>query len=299
MTATNNTNIILPQEEETISINRQYPVFSIHQNTPLEWLKGRIDQANAQCPEKLKVVLLITGSMCPVHKMHLNALKIAGDYLEKNYDYHILGGFISPSNDRYILGKLGDKAIPFVDRVAMCRLAVEELDFKYPVVVDGWEGNIPDFYDFNFVRDHLTIAIRDAYPNEKILVLYVDGIDHFDRCRVGEWWYKVATVLRPPYETSAVTNLEKHIYVCTDDSGTDVSSSEIRKRIMAGESIEDLTFHSVSEYLAKYYEKKKILTGRQGNNQITEFLNNNIRLLIYLFFIIVLIFIFTKICRNI
>ena len=44
------------------------------------------------------------------------------------------------------------KAIPFVDRAKMCHLAVKELHFGYPVEVDGWEGNIPKFMNFDFVR---------------------------------------------------------------------------------------------------------------------------------------------------
>lgn len=256
-------NIVLPYEEEKLQSLKPNQFFTFHDNTPLDWLKDRVDQANKECPERLKVVLLITGSMCPVHKMHLNALKLAAEYLEKHYNYNILGGFISPSNDSYVFGKLKSKAIPFVDRVNMCKLAVEELDFKFPVVVDSWEGNIEVFMDFHYVRDHLSLAIRDKFPGEKILVLYVDGLDHFKRCRVGEWWYKVATVLRPEGENDKgksvpqpVSNLEKFIYVCTDTSGVDVSSTMIRKRIDAGKSVDDLTFHSVAKYLDEYYKRK-------------------------------------------
>ena len=148
---TPNTGIVIPEEENDLKELRQNPVFLDHSNTPLAWLEDRIKQANAECPEKLKVVLLITGSMCPVHRMHLNALKTAGDYLEKHYGYHVLGGFISPSSDSYVNRKLGEKAIPFVDRAKMCHLAVKELHFGYPVEVDGWEGNITKFMNFDFV----------------------------------------------------------------------------------------------------------------------------------------------------
>ena len=256
-------NIVLQPEEEKLQYLRQNPVFSFHDNTPLDWLKGRIEQANRECPERLKVVLLITGSMCPVHKMHLNALKMAGEYLEKHYNYNVLGGFISPSNDAYVFGKLGDKAIPFTDRVNMCRLAVDELNFSFPVVVDAWEGNIPEFMNYDLVRDHLSLAIRDKFPGEKILVLYVSGLDHFERCRIGEWWYKVVTVMRPgalvqgrPVPQQPVGSPERFIYVCTDTKGVDVSSTMIRDRISAGESIDDLTFHSVAKYIDEMNKRK-------------------------------------------
>lgn len=253
-------NITLPYEEENLqALKGMHPIYSLHDNTPLEWLKARIDQANAECPEKLKVVLLITGSMCPVHRMHLTALKVAGDHLESHYNYHVLGGFISPSNDKYVYGKLGDKAIPFVDRLNMCKLAVDELEFRYPVVVDSWEGSIPEFINFNYVRDHLSIAIRDRFPGEKILVLYVDGTDHFIKCGL-KGWYKVATVMRPSNrenEVVPVTNLERHIYVCADTAGEDVSSTMIRERISAGESIDDLTFKSVVKYLDNMNKGKR------------------------------------------
>ena len=261
--------IVLPYEEERLQALKTNQFFMIHDNTPLDWLKDRIDQANKECPEKLKVVLLITGSLCPIHKMHLNALKVAGEYLEKHFNYNILGGFISPSNDAYVFGKLGEKAIPFVDRANMSRLAVEELDFKFPVVVDAWEGNIEIFMNYDYVRDHLSLAIRDKFPDEKILVLYVDGLDHFKKCRIGEWWYKVATVLRPEAPGSRTASVpqpvsipEKFIYVCTDTNGENVSSTMIRDRINAGESIDDLTFHSVVKYLDKFYERKKEMSSK-------------------------------------
>ena len=140
---TPNTDIVIPDEEELLKTLRQNPVYLNHSNMPLAWLEDRVKQANAECPEKLKVVLLITGSMCPVHRMHLNALKTAGDYLEKHYGYHILGGFISPSNDKYVRKKLKEKAIPFVDRAKMCHLAVKELHFGYPVEVTGGRAGLP------------------------------------------------------------------------------------------------------------------------------------------------------------
>ena len=252
---TPNTDIVIPAEEEFNKVCRQNPIFLNHSNTPLTWLEDRIKQANAECPEKLKVVLLITGSMSPVHKMHLNALKTAGEYLERHCGHHILGGFISPSNDNYVYGKLKDKAIPFVDRVKMCHLAVKELHFGYPVEVDEWEGSIPDFMNFPYVRAHLTIAIQDTFPSEKILVMYVDGIDHFNRCGLFNW-FKIATVLRPPNTTTAVSDPSRHVYVCTDSAGEDVSSTEVRKRVEAGESIDDLTFPSVAAYIKEYYAAK-------------------------------------------
>ena len=63
-------------------------------------------------------------------------------------------------------------------------------------------------------------------------------------------------MLRPPNTTTAVSDPSRHIYVCTDSAGEDVSSTEVRKRIEAGESIDDLTFPSVAAYIKEYYAMK-------------------------------------------
>ena len=46
-------------------------------------------------PEKSEyklVVLLTTGSMCPIHKGHVRIVEQAKDYLEKNFAIKVLGG---------------------------------------------------------------------------------------------------------------------------------------------------------------------------------------------------------------
>jgi hypothetical protein len=46
-------------------------------------------------------VVLITGSMNPVHKSHIRMLELAAETLQKN-NWVVLGGFVSLSHDSHV-----------------------------------------------------------------------------------------------------------------------------------------------------------------------------------------------------
>jgi nicotinic acid mononucleotide adenylyltransferase len=66
-----------------------------------------------------------------------------------------------------------------------------------------------------------------------------------------ENWSDCVAIARPPYRIESKSCPEKGIYVCQDDGEqvSDVSSTEIRRRIERGESLEGLVYPSVERYL--------------------------------------------------
>jgi nicotinic acid mononucleotide adenylyltransferase len=69
--------------------------------------------------------LVLPGSFSPVHSRHLPALEIAREIMA-NSGWHVIGGFLAPSDDDYVRRKVGDDSWPFARRLELCRLATDD-----------------------------------------------------------------------------------------------------------------------------------------------------------------------------
>jgi nicotinic acid mononucleotide adenylyltransferase len=188
--------------------------------------------------------------------MHLKAFDIAAKFLT-TFAVDCLVGFVSPSSDSYLRGKLGDDAIPFRDRLHLCTLscATHNADpAALHLEVDPWEGSQPRFIDFPSVHARLSRLIAAEFPDSGLRVLYVCGADHFVKCRLARWANCVA-IARPPFVLRAKSVPERNIYVCTvppedaPDLFADLSSTELRRRLAEGEPLGDLVYPGVEDYL--------------------------------------------------
>lgn len=74
--------------------------------------------------KKQPCMLSFSGSFNPIHTGHIKVLEMIKSYLEAE-GYEVLSGYIAPSSDNYVRGKLGLKAIDLEDRVAMVELAIQ------------------------------------------------------------------------------------------------------------------------------------------------------------------------------
>jgi nicotinamide mononucleotide adenylyltransferase len=85
------------------------------------------------------VVLISTGSMNPIHRSHISNMIKTKNYLENVYHLNVLGGFISPTHDQYVEGKLGNELIFGIHRIEMCQKAIEEENQQNWLAVDKAE----------------------------------------------------------------------------------------------------------------------------------------------------------------
>lgn len=110
----------------------------------------------------------------------------------------VVGGFLSPSHDDYVMGKLGNEAIPAVHRLAMIERALASSDW---ISAEPWEATIPYFVSFHQVRGacmcesaslfllapQKVVVEFDRYLRKSIdapiQVMYVCGADLIVRCR--------------------------------------------------------------------------------------------------------------------
>ena len=76
--------------------------------------------------DRENVVLIETGAMNPVHRCHISNMVRTKQYLESKHNLNVIGGYLSPTHDDYVRGKLGNELINGQDRIEMCRKAIEE-----------------------------------------------------------------------------------------------------------------------------------------------------------------------------
>jgi nicotinic acid mononucleotide adenylyltransferase len=227
------------------------------QPTPLDFLATQLKQFPA-VPGRRRAILLSTGSYCPIHRGHFTLFEIAVQYLSKYQNIDVLAGFLSPSADVWVVHKLGEKAIPFHHRLRMCELAVEEHNRSPPalhIVVDPWEGlQHPVFVKLMNVRARLEKIVHEVLGCTELLVIYVAGLDLFTRSHLDRDGNVIA-IGRPPFPSVNKINNRPNTWVCDESLVefahlfNDMSSTQIRERRAANQSVADLTFPCVEEYL--------------------------------------------------
>jgi len=206
-----------------------------------------------------------------VHRMHVKMFEIAKEYLENHLNCAVIGGFISPSHDKYVSKKLNNTHITAEHRFAMCEQALENSDW---ISLSKWEALQNGFVQFSevlksvdqFLNSNVQQQILDndiiskvMGSNLQIKTMFLMGADLLLRApgsisRLSS--NGIVCVGRPLY-TNRVRDLVRdrkelgnQLFVVEGEE-MDVSSTEIRKRLQQGKSIEDLTFPCVQQYLAQ------------------------------------------------
>ncbi|CAF1220355.1 unnamed protein product [Didymodactylos carnosus] len=119
----------------------------------------------------------------------------AKQYLEREREppWNVLAGYLSPTNDSYVHSKLGDSAwIPAKDRCQLCEEAIEYHagpEISSWVTISRGESEWCDgFIDFGPVSESLRDFLNGTLVDEENLlkyplrVVYVCGLDHFNKC---------------------------------------------------------------------------------------------------------------------
>jgi nicotinate (nicotinamide) nucleotide adenylyltransferase len=121
------------------------------------------------------VILLLSGSFNPVHWMHVESFNLVRRFLEQR-NMTVLAGFIAPSSDNYVYGKLGSFAMSLQHRTNMCQLATADSD---------WISTCPfgiesSSYCTRQVVECIERHVRLNFPQTKIRVVGCEifGADH-------------------------------------------------------------------------------------------------------------------------
>ena len=206
--------------------------------TPLHKLQDSLDQLNLnykvdlEDSERPLLVLLSTGSFCPIHEGHIQMLSIAKQTLEAQGET-VLGGYLSPSNDEYVKKKCGADSPSGVHRLELCEAAVAKMNW---LAVDPWEALHCD-YDVNFT---VTIERLEEYLNHHLLttrpikVVYVFGSDNANFMLTFKHKGRCVCIPRPGYD-EFLDSIRQHVpkssrnrIFVADHQTHDASSTKIR-----------------------------------------------------------------------
>ena len=243
------TGLDLEEEEEIVENDFNY--------SKLGNLLEKIDK------KKENIILLTTGSFNPIHRMHLEILNIAANFLLLHKKYNVLCGFISPSADCYVKSKK-PPLIPFDLRCKMIKTAINEYNLEYnkienkkenlKIFLHPWEGSQDKFIDFPYVIKE----IQSRISKYNIKLVYVCGLDLFINCR-NYFSKNVIAVDRKPYQNNNKYKSipGKLIYIIKDDKTEPYSSTYIKECFAKNDykSIEKVTFPKVAKMIIDFYEK--------------------------------------------
>lgn len=120
------------------------------------------------------VILLNTGAYSPIHVGHIQMMEEAKEKLSS--DYHIIGGYLSPSHDKYVSSKYKGSAAYHSDaRISLCQEVVESSQW---LMVDPWEARYnKNAINFTDVISRLKKYLKH-YINIDIEIGYVFGSDN-------------------------------------------------------------------------------------------------------------------------
>ena len=190
------------------------------------------------------VILLTTGSLNPVHKGHINSLKLAQDYLESK-GFVVEKIYLSPSSDIYLKQKQDSNGIDyyynFEERLKMCRLSVEDFkkennNEKYNIEVSDWEGKQSTFVDFPDVIKHFQENNKDK------LVFYICGSDHYNN-NVKRTNLDNIIVIKRNTDIVSLENKKNH-FIIEDNSNSDFSSTRAREIIKKIKDKENMYYNT-------------------------------------------------------
>ncbi len=224
--------------------------------TYLSKVEAALATSTARKAERL-AFLVLPGSFSPVHSQHLRVLEAARDVLA-NLRWHVVGGFLAPSDDDYVRQKLGSAAWPLEKRQELCRLATSD---SLWVDVAPW-GEFSSYRVTSRLRQAIESDCREELLGRSTIGVEVMGSDTALRILgklLCEWdsgskptaqpWYQeryVCCLVRPGSNASAeieqiktairprVKALGIKVIVIGDDSAhplLEVSSHEIRRAV--------------------------------------------------------------------
>lgn len=246
---------------------------------PLGKLRANIAAAKKVRPDHRFVALVATGSFAPVHKMHFEMFEAAKRWLEEKHNFTVVVGWISPSHDHYVTGKMVNvRSYPISGhhRVEMCRVMADKSDW---IEVSSYEARAMGFINFPSVARYHAEYVAE-HVQEKVRVMYLGGADLIEKCGLlfgisaGSKTIPVVAVGRPGYTTplkemvaasvrrrakQGMTQDISHLLYIVLTETLNFSSTKVRELLERGESVAELCGEEVEAYLQHHDLHKAFL----------------------------------------
>ena len=218
--------------------------------------------ATKSIPEK--VLLLACGSYNPITNMHLRLFELARDFLHKDGKFEVVGGVISPTNDKYkkkglVLGK---------HRVKMVELATQTSNW---IKCSSWEVEQDEWKETLKVMDRFQSTISSGEIefdiDKQARVKLLCGADLLESFAVPNLWAdadieaivgKHGLIVITRSGSSPENFIEQHnllmkfkdnIEIVEEWVPNEISATKLRAALSQGDSIKYLTPDPVIEYI--------------------------------------------------
>merc|ERR1712228_283665 len=210
------------------------------------------------------------GSFSPPTYLHLRIMEEAKDCLESTADFEVIGGILSPVNDKY--GKIYKQSLQAANgrhRMEMCQRATSDSQW---IGVTDYEISLNEWSRVAVILEAYGKALNHFYKNnqQKIAIKFLGGSNLLKSMKTPNLWsmdhqetilgeYGMVVVER---EGDALNNeffdeyemFKKHknnIYSFKPAVENTISSTKVRELIKSNKSIKYLTTDSVIEYIQK------------------------------------------------
>jgi nicotinate-nucleotide adenylyltransferase len=187
---------------------------------------------------------IMGGTFDPVHLGHLSAASAAAEFFD------LESVLFSPAAQPW--HKRVDNIAPADDRLGMLEAALIGFPDFAVTTVDLDRGG--DTYTIDTLAD-LEGQFAAAHPGESVQWFFITGADalaDLASWRSPDQLLQHATfvgVTRPGHELTVPSVGELGRVILLEIDGTDISSTEIRKRVSRGDSIDGLVPDAVADYI--------------------------------------------------
>ncbi|KAI9669772.1 MAG: hypothetical protein M1829_005027 [Trizodia sp. TS-e1964] len=223
---------------------------------------GRLKQEMVD-PSRTPLCLVACGSFSPITFLHLRMFEMAKDYINRNTDFEVVAGYLSPVSDAYQKPGLTSAE----HRVNMCNLATAKASEW--LMVDPWEAYQDEFTPTAEVLDHFDQLVNTAFiayttPHRGVRVALLAGADLIQTMSMPGVWhpddlshilgrYGAFVVERNGTDIGkALASLMKwrrNIWVVPQMIRNDVSSTKIRQCLRKDMSVKYLVPAPVIDYI--------------------------------------------------
>lgn len=232
-----------------------------------------IDTSAELVLSKRNVLLTFRGSFNPVHKGHIQCINAALQAIQNHTDMHVVGVVLILMGKKHLECKLGHEFDRFYIDTSVRRSLLQSalsVHAGYPWVFE-YPGEMYPIFESSIIAkaavggfDLQTLevfgtdcSIRFA-TNNTVLVIrptHGDGWKMFNEFPSEHWIYSPMST-----RLSCWYHPKRNSYVVSDAKIRPISSTEIRRRVLVGKSIADLSCKAVETYYSRQFHIKSSLS---------------------------------------
>ncbi|KAA0166458.1 hypothetical protein FNF28_03099 [Cafeteria roenbergensis] len=226
------------------------------------------------------VVLVSTGAFNPIHLQHTRMFYLARAHLNERTEYQVVGGLVSPSHDTEVKNSLRvfpSQAVPIRHRSAMCEIAVSGSSW---LAVGRWEATRRRVMPYHSVLQHVQELLNNAFggsakPAAALAAEELSADLHDDGYSYGDAASPTGRRGIAPGKT-----YRRLVHVVDDDallptSLDSVSSTKVRRRMLAGKEVTSLVGEAVGSYIRSMGIADKVAGRQEWTDQDKEHITYN------------------------